>query len=720
MGAPSASPPGASEDPVDVLREDLKDFLERLGRSVESTEDGLVARHRTALLEEERQFRILDGRIKPRADAINITLPGHPAPRDLGCEAYSFDGFLDRTVQADRLADSVLSNEQIRAALEFFIPQHVASAGKVLRESSLQYTIATWLPSPTSHLLVVLAPAGYGKTVLTYQVAQRLAATHRSSKAAVKPPFPMLIPFGEFRRIATFENMVISALQRQNVTDYTANAFAFLVGRRRAVLILDGFDELLEERPEEAQRNLRELIATLDGEGKVIVTARSTFFRTSDDVARFLAYDLTPDRVATIELQPFDKGQRHDLVARVVDTQREVRRITTFIDHPNVQEVMSSPFLLRETVEALRQGKGDIPFDRRAGRLDIFSELEASVYARERLRHNHDFRDETQRGFMLRLAKETLRANVRGFEWDLVRVVASEAAEDAGQFDEADLAQLADHHFVTVSGDSQDVHFTHQIFREYFQARAILKASRDGQAWLPGMLAQRPLPEGVGSFLAELDDENHVPKGLVDAACDGTIATERLVSNVGLLCAAYGSDGADLLQDLVQRHPHALQTGFTLTGLALADSTCWRGQAFDRLEFLDCDLTNADFTGAAIGDLVLGTTAILGARFEEINVGSLTIDFGLRVFGHARILEELSTHGGVCGLEAEGEAASVDETIREWVVELIRGRLWRFYVPGKEGLEGSRWDAAIQEKNLFGGVARPTATTSPETSSRPW
>ena len=69
--------------------------------------------------------------------------------------------------------------------------------------------------------------------------------------------------------------------------------------------MLDGFDELLEERPDEARKNLRELIETLEGKGRVVVTARATFFRTSADVADFLENFLSPDDVRVVDLLSF-------------------------------------------------------------------------------------------------------------------------------------------------------------------------------------------------------------------------------------------------------------------------------------------------------------------------------------------------------------------------------------------------------------------------------
>ena len=56
---------------------------------------------------------------------------------------------------------------------------------------------------------------------------------------------------------------------------------------------------------------------------------------------------------------------------------------------------------------------------------------------------------------------------------------------------------------VTVDHASQEVRFTHQVFREYFQSRAVLRELVDeDRDWLIRVLATRPLPEQARRFVA--------------------------------------------------------------------------------------------------------------------------------------------------------------------------------------------------------------------------
>ena len=630
--------------------------------------------------------------------APTVALPDDP---DNYPETYHFADFLDRTVQAARISESIRADPRIEAERQYFVPQRVATNGGTLGDDSVTY-FRRWLKEPSSRLLAILAPAGYGKTALTCEMSHQLAVDYLARLPGSGAPFPYRVPFGEFRRLASFEAMILSSLQRQGVTDYTANAFAYLVERNRVLLILDGFDELLEERPEEARKNLRELIETLQGRGKVVVTARSTFFRTSDEVSDFLEYYLDASQVDVIELQPFDKNQRLKLISNRASSQGQIESMRRFVEAANVREAMGSPLLLGETIDALTDPDGDSRLDRTAGRKDLFGALEHSVYARERARHGHLFSNETQREFLEQLAESLLTDNARGFDFELVQVLAHEAAEGE-EAAETTLSQLADHHFLTVDHDSEEARFNHQVFREYFQARSMLRGCESGSIdWIYALLGQRPIPEEVRGFLAELDPGGNLPRRLLDQLAATTRPAERLISNLGALIASYES--RELLQALLTRVPHDVGLAFSVRDLDLSDSN-WAGRLLITFSFEDCDLSRADFTDCVIADLSLDRTIIDDADFTDAGIDSLVVAGGPRTFGTPDAYRLLTERGAECGLKTESRRRSVKDQRREQLIKIIRDRLYRFYRPGQVGTSGSRWDSSIQEKNLLGGVA---------------
>lgn len=688
------------------LQDRLKQFLERLGRSVEIQRPGrLVARHRTALLEEETDFNII-GTSTDRAlkRSINI-FARHLELPDSGefPNCFHLDEFLDRTVQADRIADGIFGDSDVNAQREHFVPQHVAIEGDGAIVDSIEYLFDEWLPNEDNRLLSILAPAGYGKTVLTCELAHRLASNYLAAEPGRRPPLPFLVPFGRYRRIASFEGMVLSSLQDKGITDYTAGAFAQLVQQGRIVLILDGFDELLEERPEEARKNLRELIETLDGRGKVIVTARSTFFRTSDDVAGFLEYYLDRDRVSVVEIQPFDKAQRREFVTkRIRDVELSAKALDA-IEGDNVVEAMGSPLLLRETVNAFKfadeSDGGTIELDE--SRLQLFRTLEKSVYARERERHNHSFSDVQQRAFLTSLANEMLSANCRGFDWESVRVAALEAvAED--DLPESELNLLADHHFLTVIADSEEVQFNHQVFREYFQADSVVAKSEAGEvAWVRAMLSQRPIPEEVRSFLAELDPDAKLLRAILEDKASVRGGSERFINNLGAVCSSYRN--LEQFNRFIEIAPKEAFLNLQVDRLDLSQ-TDWSGRFLQEVRFENCKLSGASFSDAYVAELWLVNTDVKGADFAGSSIDALNLGGGQWFHGRSDVLFQLQRIGAKTGLEEASVVQDLRIQRREEVIEILRSRLNRFYLAGDSDGSDSRWDTSIQERNFLGGV----------------
>jgi hypothetical protein len=688
---------------------DLKDFLERLGRAVEVTkENRLVARARTALIEEEIEFNVLAApKNKLLRKPINILPHGSRLPDN--ADEYDrvdyFSDFLDSTVHADRMARSVLTDDAIQVERENFIPQHISQDGSQLDPDATQF-VRDWLQDDERKLLAVLAPAGYGKTSLTCEMTHQLATDYLDRKPDGPEPFPFRVPFGEFRRLASFEGMILSALERAQITDYTSSAFAYLVAQRRAVLILDGFDELLEERPEEARQNLRELIETLGGMGKVVITARSTFFRTSDQVSEFLEYELVRDQVDVIELLPFDKSQRMQLVAKKSSTQADIRRISQFIGADGLDQPMGSPLLLNETIEALQQPDTASRLDREAGRKNLFRALEASVYERERIRQSHDFTDDDQREFLDRLAGELLRGNERGYDYQSVHVVALEAV--GRDLTEGELEHLADHHFLHVPHsdlppDERPVHFNHQVFREYFQARSLLDACENSNlGWVYAMLVHRPIPEEVTRWCAELDSDRKLPENLLDELNRASTPSAGLVQNIAAICAAYGNPA--LVMRVLTAAPTDLPLALRLEHLDLSRSN-FSGRYFQELVFDECKLDQSDFSDSLIAELSLDKCSVSGALFEGATIESIALDYGERVFGPPEALRLLDERGARAGLEHKQAIAKARSNRSEKVIETVKRRLGRFYVPGATGShEGSKWKGEIVERNLYGGL----------------
>jgi hypothetical protein len=708
-----------------TTREQLVEYLTRLGLHVEhdSTPGLLRATRRTALTRREAFHYYVPPTL---AQLSTPDLPALPSGTTVvvpdewaehvgeGPQAIlTYSDFLDQTIQADRLSQESVSDPKILEKTKVFVPQRVLRAGKPYGGDAVRLFFDDWLVSSTERLLVVLAPAGYGKTLLTYELARRLALAHQSSQEPPRQPLPFLIPFGEFRLATKFESLILTVLEGKNITDFTTGAFAYLVTVGRVVLFLDGFDELLEQRPEEARHNLREFMETLEGRGKVIVTARSTFFRTSSDVADFLEHYLGPEEVSVVDLLGFDANQRGRLISKHAGSQTEINRLEKIVESEAIREAMTSPLLLMETLEALRTPRGiaspSIDLDATPDRSQLFKYLEESVYERERERHAHTFSDSVQRQLLENCAAEMLFENVPGFEIDLIYVLATEAVDDSNT-PISQLKLLTDHHFLTVDTDSRDVRFNHQVFREYFQAQALLSAvHRYDLNWALKVLNIRPLPEEVVEFIPRLSDLGFLERLLSFTERHVELMSERVVNNLGALCAAFNERA--LLQRLLNLADSQAMTLSFLVKDAQLSGLDWSNKTLGSMQFISCDLQDANFTASRLVDVRFQECNLFGANFTGASIEALSFGHGPRLYNRAIFLQQLSDQGAVIGSSFDAEAGAADdhqdsaEKWREQVIDFVRNRVGRLYVPGPSGTAASRWDTRVSEERLLAGIS---------------
>jgi hypothetical protein len=405
-----------------------------------------------------------------------------------------------------------------------------------------------------------------------------------------------------------------------------------------------------------------------------------------------------------VDLQAFDTRQRSEMVSRLTSNKTQYNKVARFVESEGLREPMGSPLLLRETVEALTAGDENGRLDPAAGRKDLFGELEKSVYARERVRQNYDLRDEAHRAFLQGLAKEMLEANVREFDWQSVQVVADEAREATNQeISQAELERFADHHFLHVAEGSRDVRFNHQVFREYFQARAMVEAAQaGGERWIVGMLNQRPLPDEVAEFVGEVDEERALAERLLSVLERNERPSERFAKNLGAAISAY--EDPVLMASYLRCLPTGIPLNLQLRSMDLSE-TDWSGRIAYKLEFASCRLDGASFAGSMISDLTLIDASIEGTDFSDVSIETLTLGYGDRVFGRLDVLRTLADRGALCDLPSATPKRTLEQQRRDEIKEIVKSRLKRFYLAGSApDHSGSRWDSSIKEMNLLGGV----------------
>ena len=701
--------PGASSSPSE-LREVLRRSAAEPPRTDIVTPDSLSAQIR----ELSRAAQGDVHRILPLSDFLDEFM--RPARI---CSELMVDGHAEPA--GEQRTNGVTAENLLLSEGDFIDDQYAIAAGMGKFEA-LNHLYTGWALGTSPRMCIVIAPAGHGKSKVTHILAKRLARHYTQSNVGTRPPLPILIPFGQYRRgLTSFGGLVLEALNRFGAGRLTIEAFQYLIALGRILFILDGYDEMVEADPEVARDNIAQFVQRAGPRSRILLTARSNFYRTSSDVVGQVGDPmLAESEVEVVELLPFDLTQAKAYIAKrlasVNDRSRLMERAQDMLQQDRSLEVLGSPIFLAEFVNLITEEQLSIPDVRRRGSLEF---LIQRTFERERERQRHDFSDEQQRRYLEAIAFDLLTTGDSGYPRDDLEIFASEVA-DQEQLQplqpptwEQLWGGLASHHFLLPDDDNvgrANVTMRHQVWREYFQGSALavrladggpmasrgvgFSAKERGKAFT--QLTTRDLPEGVLRSAAAFMSES--ARRELFARLGGS--SDKLVRNMLRMECVRRESEADALLVL----PHEISNqlaGRDLSEIAFAwirfdgslANTNLTGCLFDH-----CDLSTAELDGALLNRTVFSGCE-LSATLAKADVASVTID-GAPLFG-----PQLKERYSDTGTETEPGELQADRgtEFRQWATEIVRARLGRFLV-ARGGEANAIFDTAISWTNFMGGV----------------
>lgn len=559
----------------------------------------------------------------------------------------TFSQFLDRRLNSDVIADTLRSRPDLVEAMRRYVPQHTRDeTGHQLPQESLSL-VERWEKDPDSRLLVLLADAGHGKTMLTKTLAHRLATRYfRGTQRRSPSPVPLLIAFGPelAGRFTTFEGLVAQHFTSMRLPLPALPTLRFLINRRRVIFILDGLDELLEADFAKAQDNLREFLSMAGPDAKVILTSRKAFFRTSDAVERELMQPVGVQDVKLYELQPFDDAQIEIFVAKFDKRQRA--GLERVLAHPETRELARTPHVLASLAEVA-------PFvdDRQVGG-STFDLLFPAIAQREQENQKHTIPADLQMAFLLRLAREMLVTGDAGFPGGSVAVIAAEAADNmreyAGSVPAEELSLLENHYCLTATNDGTLV-FQAQYWREYFLGRALSALASEPGAGLDAVFHRTQIAEGVLRNAAASWSESLQERCL--RMIGGGTSTRNVLALLGY-ASSLGHTQKDIVADLV---PSISLNAINFHGTSI-ESLDLRGLEFKGCDlvgasFVDCALDGADFGGSIFEGTSFIRSSLTGANFARAELASLAVN-GHEAAGRLELEQVLATAGATSPWQA--------------------------------------------------------------------
>ncbi|MBF0126676.1 MAG: ATP-binding protein [Magnetococcales bacterium] len=209
-----------------------------------------------------------------------------------------------------------------------------------LRRTDLGRFLLLWLQSAYSaHTpLVILAPPGAGKTLLS-----RILAAHLSSSAF----HPVRVVLGAVDAKATIQAQIEEQLRNDTGAKIDWGTLSHSVRNRFPVVVLDGMNELLganekifRDYPEKARR-FQELEGSMGRPVRLVITSRTEVIDRAD----------IPAGAVVLRLEPFDEAQRSHWIRLWNRTNRPFFKSTGLhplvaTENPAVIQLAETPFLL--------------------------------------------------------------------------------------------------------------------------------------------------------------------------------------------------------------------------------------------------------------------------------------------------------------------------------------------------------------------------------------
>jgi len=183
-----------------------------------------------------------------------------------------------------------------------------------------------------SQFIVVLGEFGTGKSFLQRRLAVRLAE--------IGHPNPIFIEMRTLEKGRTLEELVAQHLVRNDVQNLNLKAFRYMLEQGRIALLFDGFDELvMRVTYERAAEHLETLLQAAVGNAKVVVTSRTQFFESDQQVRTALGerLDIVGGR-RIVRLLRFERPQIQAFLTRWTGSEEEAQRRMELLD--DVKDLM--------------------------------------------------------------------------------------------------------------------------------------------------------------------------------------------------------------------------------------------------------------------------------------------------------------------------------------------------------------------------------------------
>ena len=470
-----------------------------------------------------------------------------------------------------------------------------------------------------TQVVMVTGGAGAGKTRVLQELVLRQADRYLQGRTEKL----LLYVNAQGRALARLNEALATELQDLRV-HLTYHSVATLGRVGLLVLVIDGFDELLGVSGyDDAFSSLATFLEQLDGDGRLIASARSVYYeeeflkRAGQASATghlrwsHIPVEIVPWKDANRASYVDQLAQRHSLSTDERDDLRQRVRIAC----ENHRKLSEKPLFFAKTVDLVRT---DRYF---SGNGDLLGTLIRSFLEREQTEKLLDrqqrplLSDDRLEKVIGELAEEMWNQETRELDGNSVKEVAeyilygTELEESERQIVVERMPTLA---FLTRSEKHGTIGFEHEVFFFYFLAIVIAQQYVDG-ADMRAVLSRSSLPDFVAERLAfELmrrgllsspDDLQELLDRLSTAGRTEWRRTTQVRENAGLIVLA-----------LLREFARASETSGEITGRTISTLILPGG-----------DLSNVTLRNCTLDDVTIRRTNLGNTKFVECHARNLLL-----------------------------------------------------------------------------------------------
>lgn len=216
-----------------------------------------------------------------------------------------FKGFFKASYARDRVKNEYdeYANKQTSrlGGMKYdYIKSSYTINGEIHTETDILKRITTLMTQKGKNLVILEAPAGFGKTCTSYEISKLLTSDETK--------IPMLMELSKNRRATIFRYVLLAEIDSKFHLPYELVVHQIRVGR--IPLIIDGFDELLsrfdtkEDNTEDAITMLDTISGLLDGDSNacILLTSRKSSIFSGEEFESWIEKNLSTCAVSRIQI----------------------------------------------------------------------------------------------------------------------------------------------------------------------------------------------------------------------------------------------------------------------------------------------------------------------------------------------------------------------------------------------------------------------------------